>query len=66
MKNIINPKNIKIQKIERYPHVFSYILEDGYHFEAYGQNYGNIIMGMDELTNEYIVKKDETNTKKDC
>lgn len=60
----MNPENIKINIVERYPHVYSYTLPSGYHFEAFGQNYGNMIMGMEELRNIYTVKKDEADTKK--
>ena len=48
-----------------YNGVFKYIAEDGYHFESYGSNYGQIIYGGDELTNHYIIKKDESNEKMD-
>lgn len=48
-----------------YNDVYRYIAETGYHFESYGSNYGQIIYGGDELTNHYIIKKDESNEKMD-
>lgn len=57
---ILNEKNIKITKTEIYPSIFSYTLPEGYHFESYGTDYGNVIFGAEALDNPYIVKKDET------
>ena len=59
---IKNEKNIQIQKIEIYPSIFSYRLPDGYHFESYGTDYGNVIFGGEYLDNPYIVKSDEDTT----
>lgn len=63
---IQNPDDIQIQKKEIYPTIFDYELPEGYHFESNGFNWGNHIYGMNPLTNHYIVKKNETNTKKNC
>ena len=40
-----------------YNGVFKYIAEDGYYFESYGVNYGNIVYGGEVLTNHYILRK---------
>lgn len=63
---IINEENIEIKKTEIYPTIIDYELPIGYHFESNGFNWGNHIYGMNPLSNHYIVKKDETNTKKNC
>lgn len=63
INNNIIGENYTIEQI--YNGVFKYIAEDGYHFESYGSNYGQIIYGGDELTNHYIIKKDESNEKMD-
>lgn len=63
MNNNIIGNNYKREQI--YDGVFKYIAEDGYHFESYGSNYGQIIYGGDELVNHYIIKKDESNEKMD-
>lgn len=69
---IQNEKNIKITKTEIYPNVFSYRLEDGYHFESYGTDYGQTVYGGETLENPYTIKQNETdnntittNTKQD-
>ncbi|MBP5421143.1 MAG: hypothetical protein J6Y78_01745 [Paludibacteraceae bacterium] len=70
---IENKQNIKITKTEIYPSIYSYRLPDGWHFESFGNNYGNVVFGAESLDNPYIVKKDEdttnnitiTNTKQD-
>ena len=54
---IQNALGVKIEKKEIYNDVFQYILPQGYYFESYGQSYGNIIYGGNELTNFYIVRK---------
>lgn len=61
---IQNALGVKIEKKEIYNDVFQYILPQGYYFESYGQSYGNIIYGGNELTNFYIVRKYETDTEK--
>lgn len=48
-----------------YNDVYRYIAEKGFHFESYGSNYGQIIYGGDELTNHYILRKDEDYEKMD-
>lgn len=63
MNNNIIGENYTREQI--YNDVYRYIAEDGYHFESYGSNYGQIIYGGDELTNHYIIKKDESNEKMD-
>lgn len=57
---IENKQNIKITKTEIYPSIYSYRLPEGWHFESFGNNYGNVVFGADALDNPYIVKKDET------
>lgn len=59
---IENKNNIKITKTEIYPSIFSYRLPEGFHFESYGNNYGNVVFGAEALDNPYIVKKDEDTT----
>jgi len=39
--------------------VYKYIAEDGYHFESYGINYGQVIYGGKTLTKKYRIEKDE-------
>lgn len=56
---ITNYQNIEIKKKQIYNGVFEYSVPEPYYFESYGQSYGNIIYGMDETTNHYIVKKKE-------
>lgn len=62
---IQNEDDIQITKKEIYNTVFDYELPMGWHFEAFGTNYGRHIYGEDILTNHYIVKKDENKSKED-
>lgn len=61
---IQNDTKATVTKTEIYPTIFDYELPEGYHFESNATNWGNHIFGPEPLTNHYIVKKDETNTKK--
>ena len=45
-------------KEEIYNGVYKYTCEDGYHFESCGTNYGQSIYGTAELTNKYVIKKE--------
>ncbi len=54
---IINKYDIEIVKEKLYNEVSRYILPDGYYFESYGTNYGQVVFGMDDLTNNYIIRK---------
>lgn len=58
---IQNETGITIQKRQIYNGVFEYSVPEPYYFESYGQSYGNVIYGLDETTNHYIVKKKEEN-----
>lgn len=57
--NIDNPLKAGISINEIYDGVFEYTTEEGFHFESFGSNYGRSIYGGAELSNPYVIKKDE-------
>ena len=59
INNIDNPLNAEITVREIYGNVFEYTVEDGFHFESCGSDYGNTIFGSRILTNHYIVRRTE-------
>ena len=45
-------------KRQIYDGIYEYTCEDGYYFESCGTNYGQSIYGTAELTNKYVIKKE--------
>lgn len=56
----------KMRKPTNYEGVFTYNAPDGYSFWSENHCYGKIIYGGAALTNYYYLKKDETDTEKNC
>lgn len=47
-----------------YEGVYKYTAPQGYHFESFGTNYGNVIWGGKALDNPYVIVEDKEEEKK--